>query len=618
MPALAFPEIMKNLLILVITLLAASAAFGQTCAAADAQTQWQIRNEAKVGEWANGLRPVHQEMQRVFPKPPAGLEVTHGIFDAMGKQTAPAGITQYYEGFYMIKDMVCEGGKVVPQGATGAWIYFRVNDFGYYMGNGGSNLKFLNGGVETPIVLARDIKLVESRNGLTGIYLFNEKNQQELTGWLVTSIRKPPFRRLSRAELGASMRAFWTKKFDEDIARLERSIAQSKVSGDRVRNDSSMSAKDKDSYFKSLAESDRQSQLAIDRLQSQRAQMTKLTDGMMRGPDANADAFIRGLADYDFNPANYAATGDGLHAYIEDRTVYDPRLPKSQPQMIVASFRRDGQSAAKLAMIRKFEKEFDFNAVRRAVSASPLQAAITIEDIGSTPGDSLTGPIASTEKLPAGTLFEDEFDRTPEGKAPANWTLSQSSAIVRNDGEGKRLTLREAGLYYPDWATVALPQKFTIEFDVSWPKEISYYSQDFVFHLGAANYDNAVKLYDRAQVAPNSYTSARMPRLMLWIDPHWNNENGRWGIDLFDARGGYAYRKSDKTQIWFKDKNSIKVKITRNGAALGIYFNDKLVVSEPGIMTETVRWNFFGFGLTEAPNALKGDQFYLGNIKVSN
>lgn len=614
-------KIMKrfaSLILAVATIFAiAPAVAAQKCDAANSQTVWQERPETRSGAWANGLRSIHQEMKRVFPQPPKGLEVTYGIYDAMGKDLAPAGVTDYFEGFYMIKDIVCEGGRAVPQGATGSWIYFRVNDFALSMAGRSSNLKLVANGAETPIVPARDIRLVESRNGLTGIYVFNEDNQQQLTGWMVSSLKKPPFRRISRAELGGAMRAFWTKKFDEDVARLKRSIAQSKISEDRVRRDSSMSAADKESFLKSLRESDRQSQAAIDRFESQRGEMMKLTEALMRGPDANADAFVRGLADYDFNPANYSATGDGFHLYVEDRSAYDQRLQKSQPQLIVASFTRDTSSAAKIAMTRKFEKEFDFNAVRRAVLVNPLEAAITIEDIGSTPGGTLTGPVSPSEKLPAGTLFEADFGAMPAGKSPQNWTMSKTSAIVRNDGEGNLLMLREAGLYYPDWATLALPQKFSIEFEVSWPKEISYYSQDFVFHLGAANYDNALKLYDRAQVAPNAYTSARMPRLQLWIDPHWNG-NGRWGIDLFDARGGYVYRKSDKTDIWFKDKNNIRVRITRDGGALGIYFNDKLVVSEPGIMTENVRWNFFGFGLTEAPNAAESDRFYLGNVRVKN
>ena len=45
---------------------------------------WKFRPETKSGNWANSLKPVMQEMQRVFPQPPKGLEITHGIFDAMG------------------------------------------------------------------------------------------------------------------------------------------------------------------------------------------------------------------------------------------------------------------------------------------------------------------------------------------------------------------------------------------------------------------------------------------------------------------------------------------------------------------------------------------------------
>ena len=37
---------------------------------------WKFRPETKSGNWATSMKPVMQEMQRLFPQPPKGLEVT--------------------------------------------------------------------------------------------------------------------------------------------------------------------------------------------------------------------------------------------------------------------------------------------------------------------------------------------------------------------------------------------------------------------------------------------------------------------------------------------------------------------------------------------------------------
>jgi hypothetical protein len=58
----------------------------------------------------------------------------------------------------------------------------------------------------------------------------------------------------------------------------------------------------------------------------------------------------------------------------------------------------------------------------------------------------------------------------------------------------------------------------------------------------------------------------------------------------------------------------VHVKLVRNKTQLTIYFNDEQVWDVPDPLKENIRWNFFGFGLTNAPNAAPGDEFYIGNV----
>ena len=106
-----------------------------------------------------------------------------------------------------------------------------------------------------------------------------------------------------------------------------------------------------------------------------------------------------------------------------------------------------------------------------------------------------------------------------------------------------------------------------------------------------------------------------MERVALWIHPHWNNEFGRYGLQVFDARGGYKLDKTDKTKIYYKDKNSVKVKLVRQGSQLAIYFNGTKM-TEDAVLSENTRWNFLG-SANSAPNAEPGDEFYVSNIRLS-
>ena len=126
------------------------------------------------------MKPVIQEMQRVFPQPPKGLEITYGIFDAMDIKAATPNDIQYYESFFMIKDIVClkTQGKnyIEPEGVTGNWIYFRANDFKGFAVDGNSGDLVL-AGTDLRLNMSGDIRLEENKNGMKSIYFFNENNE---------------------------------------------------------------------------------------------------------------------------------------------------------------------------------------------------------------------------------------------------------------------------------------------------------------------------------------------------------------------------------------------------------------------------------------------------------
>ena len=629
--------IMKNrrysYLILVLLWVAVSFSVGNAqsycdaagdAAADNTSLPWKLRPETRGGNWASAMNPVIQEMQRVFPQPPTGLEVTYGIYDAMGIRTAPAGAIQYYEGFFMIKDIVCQKyqgrNNIAPEGETGNWVYFRVNDFKGFAKNANSGSLVL-ASTDLPLIEAGNIRIEENRNGLKSIYFFNENDEQEFSGWYFSARSSLPYIRVTNRELAASYREYWLKKFAAEITRLEGVLETSKRTYARVAAEKGvMTEAEKQKFFASLADSDRQTQIAIDRYKRQREDLIARTDAMAKGPNAGSEAFVKNINTMVYEPGDLDARGGkGRYVYVANRSFYDPNLPKWQPQVITVELRRPDTSPAKAAFSRKFENEFDFNVIRKMVGLPPMPRAPTIAGMGDTPAGNTGKPAAgNTANSESGVMFDEDFAKAAVGQAPAKWTVSNVTGVVkRPPGQpGNWLAMSKEGLFFPDYAVLALPPNFTLEFDLSWTKNISYYSPSFYFHLGAAPYDNTLKRYDRALVNTNSYTSARMERVALWIDPHWNNEMGRYGVQAFDARGGYKFDKSDKTAIYFKDKNNVKVKLVRNGSRLAVYFNGTKM-TEDALLGENTMWNFFGFGLSSAPNAEPSDEFYITNIRLT-
>lgn len=599
----------------------APAAFGQlNCEeAAATQLPWRQRPETLSGNPATAMKPVFGEISRVFGPPPKGLELTYGIAGLTYVPAADQDPIRIYESFVMIKDIVCErmgdGTRAIrPEGATGAWIYFRVNDFGGPLGNFTSATAMKLGPWELPLHMAGDLRLVEDPTGMNAIYAFNERNEQTLVGWYFSAIKSPPFRKVSWAELADVYRAYWNAKFDATIKRFEDSLASSQRSLQRVNADKSVSPKDREEFVRSLEAGDAKTRIAIANARSSREDMLRRTDAMKRRPDASSPAYVRNLNDLVYEPESLsAAPGSGRYVFVENRDIFDRSLPAWKPQTILVQFRRTDVSPAKTGFNERFEKEFDFNVVRRLLGMPAMPAPPTIAGIGSTPGGYTSGKLPATSK-PEASGFSEDFSRSNVGQAPAGWTVSSPKAVVREFNGEKRLALKEPGLYFPDYAVLALPKEFTLEFDVSWSKDISYYSPNFTVHLGAARYDNALKRYDREQVNPNSYTSAPMERVAISIDPYWN-DYGRWTLQVFDARGGFLANKSDKTPLFFRDRNTVSVRIVRNGASMTVYFNDKQVIQE-SVLGENIRWNFIGFGLSNAPNAEPGDEFSIGNIRL--
>jgi hypothetical protein len=595
------------------------------CAEAAAKKiPWQISPETKSGQQAQYMKPMFAEMQRLFPQPPPGLEVTYGIYDAQGRnyQRFSTG-TDYYEGYLMIKDIVCERQsnnerKILPEGETGCWFYVRCNDFQNLMTNFlGGTVMYLNN-TELPLFTG-DIRLEENENGMMSVYVFNQDEEQTFAGWFFSARKALPIRKISKKELALAFYNSKRKELEEKNQSLQKTLTASKEAYKRVQaNNSYKSPGEKEKVLQSFIDGDKKIVDIMERNRIELNNCRQRTDAMMGAANADEPAAESNISELMYGqerPAEKA--GNGRFVYVEDETYFSKALPKAQPQFIVASLRRQDKTPAKTAFIKKTEDEFDWNVVRKMVGAAPTPQPLTISAMGDSPGGYTSGalPAGTTPTASNGNYYSEDFAASATGKPPVKWTVSNSSAIVKEINGSRQLAMKNPGLFFPDYAVLQLPQNFTLSFDLSWNPGISYYSPEFLFHIGAAEYDNTLKRYNRQQVNLNSYTSAKMHRICLWMDPHWNS-SGKSGMQVFDERGGFLFNKSNKATQFFKNKNQVAVKMIRQGARLTVYFNGEQVWDLSDAMQPNIHWNFFGCGLENAPNADPADEFYFTNLQL--
>lgn len=603
----------------ILTILLASVGYGQLCdeagnaQALNTQTNWVLDyDEAKNKNWVTALKPILAEMQRVFPQPPKGLYLRNTIVSRMDYELNSAKEIHTYQGYFAIRHLVCRrtGGmnKFIPFEDPESFVYFKINALDSFLSEDFPNLR------------TGDLRVIENPNGIKSLYDFNENGEQIFIGWYFSENRGLPYRRLSKAELAQKFREYRVTELDRQIESLEKPATSIDKEIADTKSNPYLTEVNKQKIIEGLRQADAARKKAdvenkkqVETLKTQREDVIRRTEAMMKAPDAKSDARVILLSNNlnDLEPP----AGKGKYVFVENKDFFNQKLPKWQPQFILVSHHRYDKYPGQADFNNKFENEFDFNALRKIVGMQPMAKTATIRNMGGTVGSSPDKTFENTTNEANGVLFSENFANAATEQKPPNWTVSNENAKVKDnpDYPGKWLAMKDSGLFYPNFSLLVLPTKFTLEFDVSWNKKISYYSPNFVFHIGEARYDNTLKRYDKEQVN----ASMTMNRIEVWLDPHWNS-TGRYGLTRYDNRGGYLKDISDKTSVFYKESNVVHVKIVREGSRLRVFLNDKETKEDPKItLDDHIRWNFFGFGLSGGANAERLDEFYLSNIRLT-
>jgi outer membrane protein OmpA-like peptidoglycan-associated protein len=225
-----------------------------------------------------------------------------------------------------------------------------------------------------------------------------------------------------------------------------------------------------------------------------------------------------------------------------------------------------------------------------------------------------TSPAAAQSGGPAAPRFEtfsrfdflpgekivalDDFTQDTVGDFPGRWNTNASGEVVTIAGRpGRWLKLAGTGFYLPEFVT-ALPDDFTLEYDVLTPPTFQGYPLNAVITdlpaNGAANWT----------AAPNS--------VILRLQPG----TGDAGASETQVRqnGDSAAQTTKAVAQFTKAANPVHVSIWRQRQRMRVYLNEEKVWDLPRAFLPTAKLNMFVFGLrVDDPTG----EYYVGNLRLA-
>ncbi|MFN8007342.1 MAG: OmpA family protein [Terriglobia bacterium] len=198
-------------------------------------------------------------------------------------------------------------------------------------------------------------------------------------------------------------------------------------------------------------------------------------------------------------------------------------------------------------------------------------------------------------------VFED-FVQDATGDFPAKWNTDGSGEIVTVAGKpGRWLMITSRGFYTPESVT-ALPDNFTIEFDVLVAP--TFDGDSLIVSVGELPTEGA-----RAWSLGNNYF-----KFTLWPGRVSGGAgNGESGTEMRqDGTNTAANAKS--TPQFSKTKNPVHVSLWRQRQRVRVYWNEEKMWDLPKALSPNAKLNSLVFALH---NHSKDSEYYVSNLRVA-
>lgn len=205
--------------------------------------------------------------------------------------------------------------------------------------------------------------------------------------------------------------------------------------------------------------------------------------------------------------------------------------------------------------------------------------------------------------------FED-FAQDAVGDFPARWNTNSTGEVVNIDGkEGKWLMLNKEGVFLPEFVN-NLPENFTLEFDVTCNKDLSYYSTAFAVVM--ANLKSQKDFTNW-----KAYHSTNRNGTMFWLHPQAaGGSRGHSGYSSW-LSGAEEMKNEAETNLFHgkSGKNFVHISIWRQKQRMRVYIDAEKVWDIPRAYSSDIKYNSILFQL--GGFNVETDRYFVGNIRLA-
>lgn len=568
-----------------------------------------INRPVSVQLWSI-LDPISKEFQRIMPQVPDGI-IAHSLMtggDAgtfYGLSNGP----QYYHHYFMMKKYECAmkpGPVAQPEGTTGCWIYFDVNNHkGYGVKLPGQSDVMYD---EHRYLYLTNAWLEKDANSNQVLYTSSEKGVVVKQGFVFTEKDRFPCKKITRKELYNCYKLFHEKRVNKLINEFEEIVKKN----DREYNSLTPAQKKEQNYWPDIIKRDKG---VLEGYKNEKEKIERWYATVMQQSNLMDTAYAQQIVYWAFEPEKLnAKPGEGYPVWVDDIDFYDRNKPVNQPQYIFLHYRRQDDILPKKNFMDKFCNEFNLDVLYKMLGL-PVKKPGGINTIASSLNNAKEN---SKTQQQNNKLVNFSLDNTVAGQFPTGWYGIKNITLQPYQGS-KWLAIDKDGYWYPLQYNKEIKDGFDLSFDVTWDKDISYYSGLFTITLGDIEYDNAAERYrDNNQ---NIYRSlydgydARFNRVILWFDPYWNN-GGQLTVYSYCAGGVLAFNKQVVLPDFYRDKNKHQLTIQRKGNSLLITDNGKIIADFDKVFLDGARYNLYTFSRYNGNKSDNmNDVFFLNNIK---
>jgi OmpA-OmpF porin, OOP family len=207
-------------------------------------------------------------------------------------------------------------------------------------------------------------------------------------------------------------------------------------------------------------------------------------------------------------------------------------------------------------------------------------------------------------------IVQEDFSRDELGDFPAKWNTNSTGELVNVEGtKGKWLSLSKDGIFLPEFIT-ALPENFTLEFDLLTNNDFSFYSTNF----------NVIMAY---LPSPKDFTKwgrfkhEAVTGTEIGFHPtSASSSQGSTQFNVYDKDNHPTMKNEVNTSQFFaKVNNYVKVSIWRQKQRLRVYMNEEKVWDLPRAMSAETAYNSIIFA--NASFHQPQDRYLISNIRLA-